>query len=63
MESTKAVHKQVGDVCSIGDKSVKNGSLLQYLVMPAREEERVSTQSVRRLAENASKDRYVHVME
>lgn len=61
MESIMAMHKQVGDLCFTADGIAKKGVLLRHLVMPGYEEE--GKQIVRWLAENVSKDLYVHVME
>ena len=61
MESIKAMHAQVGDLCFTSDGIAKKGLLLRHLVMPGHEEE--GKHIVRWLAENVSKDLYVHVME
>lgn len=61
MESIKAMHGQVGDLCFTPDGLAKKGVLLRHLVMPGREEE--GKRIVQWLAENISKDLYVHVME
>lgn len=61
MESVKAMHAQVGDLCFTSDGIAKKGVLVRHLVMPGHEEE--GKQIVRWLAENVSKDLYVHVME
>lgn len=61
MESIKAMHDQVGDLCFTADGLAKKGVLLRHLVMPGHEEE--GKHIVRWLAENVSKDMYVHVME
>lgn len=61
MESIKAMHNQVGDLCFTADGIAKKGVLLRHLVMPGYEEE--GKHIVRWLAENVSKDLYVHVME
>ncbi len=61
MESIKAMYAQVGDLCFTSDGIAKKGVLLRHLVMPGFEEE--GKQIVRWLAENVSKDLYVHVME
>jgi putative pyruvate formate lyase activating enzyme len=60
-ESIKAMHDQVGDLCFTGDGIAKQGVLLRHLVMPGYEEE--GKKIVRWLAENVSKDLYIHVME
>lgn len=61
MESIKAMHAQVGDLSFTPDGLAKKGVLLRHLVMPGHEGE--GKQIVRWLAENVSKDLYVHVME
>lgn len=60
-ESIQAMHAQVGDLCFTPDGLAKKGVLLRHLVMPGHEEE--GKHIVRWLAENVSKDLYVHVME
>lgn len=60
-ESIKAMHAQVGDLCFTPDGLAKKGVLLRHLVMPGHEEE--GKHIVRWLAENVSKDLYIHVME
>ena len=61
MESIKAMYAQVGDLCFTADGLAKKGVMLRHLVMPGHEEE--GKHIVRWLAENVSKDLYVHVME
>jgi putative pyruvate formate lyase activating enzyme len=61
MESIKAMHAQVGDLCFTPDGIAKKGVLLRHLVMPGYEEE--GKQIVRWLAANVSKDLCIHVME
>lgn len=61
MESIKAMHAQVGDLCFTADGIAKKGVLLRHLVIPGHEEE--GKHIVKWLAENISKDLYVHVME
>ena len=61
MESIKAMHDQVGDLSFTADGIAKRGVLLRHLVMPGLEEE--GAQIMRWLAENVSKDMYVHIME
>ncbi|KAF2723880.1 hypothetical protein K431DRAFT_318711 [Polychaeton citri CBS 116435] len=61
MESIKAMHAQVGDLCFTSDGIAKKGVLLRHLVMPGHEEE--GKHIVRWLAGNVSQDLYVHVME
>jgi len=61
MESIKAMHKQVGDLCFTADGIAKSGVCVRHLVMPGKEEE--GKQIVRWLAENVSTDLFIHVME
>ena len=61
MESIKAMHAQVGDLCFTSDGLAKKGVLVRHLVMPGKEDE--GKEIVKWLAENVSKDIYVHVME
>lgn len=61
MESIKAMHAQVGDLCFTGDGIAKKGVLVRHLVMPGKEDE--GKEIVRWLAENVSKDMMVHIME
>lgn len=60
-ESIKAMHRQVGDLCFTADGIARKGTLIRHLVMPGQEDE--GKNIVRWLAENVSKDLYVHVME
>lgn len=60
-ESIKEMHRQVGDLAFTSDGIAKKGVLLRHLVMPGKEEE--GRQIMQWLAENVSKDLYVHVME
>ncbi|KAL4983642.1 hypothetical protein BDW68DRAFT_168477 [Aspergillus falconensis] len=60
-ESIKVMHGQVGDLCFTSDGIAKRGVLLRHLVMPGKEDE--GREIMRWLAENVSKDLYVHVME
>lgn len=60
-ESIKAMHQQVGDLCFTADGIARKGVLIRHLVMPGQEDEGKSI--VRWLAENVSKDLYIHVME
>jgi putative pyruvate formate lyase activating enzyme len=60
-ESVLAMHRQVGDLCFTSDGIAKKGVLLRHLVMPGQEDEGVEI--VKWLAENVSKDLYVHIME
>ncbi|KAK2785460.1 hypothetical protein FQN53_007721 [Emmonsiellopsis sp. PD_33] len=61
MESIKAMHKQVGDLSFTADGIAKRGVLVRHLVMPGMEDE--GQKIVRWLAENVSKDLYIHIME
>ena len=61
MESIKAMHNQVGDLCFTSDGIAKKGLLVRHLVMPGKEDE--GQEIVRWLAENTSKDVYLHIME
>lgn len=61
MKSIKAMHAQVGDLCFTADGVAKIGVLLRHLVMPGMEDE--GKEIMRWLAQNVSKDMYVHVME
>lgn len=61
MESIKAMHEQVGDLCFTADGIAKKGVLVRHLVMPGMEDE--GKEIMRWLAENVSKDIMVHIME
>lgn len=61
MESIKAMHAQVGDLSFTTDGIAKQGILLRHLVMPGMEDE--GMEIVKWLANNVSKDMYVHIME
>lgn len=61
MESIKAMHAQVGDLCFTPDGIAKKGVLVRHLVMPGKEDE--GREIVKWLAENVSKDIFVHIME
>lgn len=61
MESIKAMHDQVGDLCFTADGIAKKGVLVRHLVMPGMEDE--GKEIMRWLAENVSKDIMVHIME
>ncbi|KJX98823.1 pyruvate formate lyase activating enzyme like protein [Zymoseptoria brevis] len=60
-ESIQAMHAQVGDLCFTSDGIAKKGVLVRHLVMPGLEEE--GKHIVHWLAENVSKDLYIHVIE
>jgi len=61
MESIKEMHRQVGDLAFTSDGIAKKGVLLRHLVMPGKEDE--GREIMRWLAENVSRDLYVHIME
>ena len=61
MESIKAMHQQVGDLCFTADGLAKKGVLVRHLVMPGHEDE--GREIMKWLAENVSKDIMVHIME
>jgi len=61
MESIKAMHAQVGDLCFTSDGIAKQGVLVRHLVMPGKEDE--GQEIVKWLAENISRDVYIHIME
>jgi putative pyruvate formate lyase activating enzyme len=61
MESIKAMHAQVGDLCFTPDGIAKKGVLVRHLFMPGKEDE--GQEIVRWLAENISRDTYIHIME
>ena len=61
MESIKAMHDQVGDLCFTSDGLAKKGVLVRHLVMPGKEDE--GEHIVRWLADNVSRDIFVHIME
>lgn len=61
MESIKAMHNQVGDLCFTHDGIAKRGLLIRHLVMPGKESE--GEEIMRWIAQNVSKDSYVNVME
>ncbi|QIW99168.1 hypothetical protein AMS68_004686 [Peltaster fructicola] len=60
-KSIQAMQAQVGDLCFTADGLAKKGVLLRHLVMPGHVEE--GKQIVKWLADNVSKDLYVHIME
>lgn len=61
MESIQEMQAQVGDLCFTSDGLAKKGVLLRHLVMPGKEDE--GQEIVKWLAENVSKDLYIHIME
>lgn len=61
MESIKAMHAQVGDLCFTGDGIAKKGVLVRHLVMPGLSKE--GQQIMKWMADNVSKDLFVNIME
>ena len=61
MKSIKEMHRQVGDLSFTSDGIAKKGVLLRHLVMPGKEDE--GREIMRWLAENVSRELYVHIME
>ena len=61
MESIKAMHAQVGDLCFTPDGIAKRGLLLRHLVMPGKEDE--GQEIMRWLGDNISRDIFVNIME
>lgn len=61
MESIKAMHAQVGDLCFTPDGIAKKGLLLRHLVMPGKEDE--GREIMRWLGDNISRDVFVNIME
>ncbi|KAG9238468.1 hypothetical protein BJ875DRAFT_437402 [Amylocarpus encephaloides] len=61
MESIKAMHAQVGDLCFTPDGIAKKGLLVRHLVMPGYETE--GEEIMRSVAENVSRDVFVNIME
>lgn len=61
-ESIKEMHNQVGDICFTPDGIAQSGVLVRHLVMPGQGDSE-GMQIVTWLAENVSKDLYVHIME
>lgn len=61
MESIKAMHAQVGDLCFTPDGIAKKGLLIRHLVMPGKEDE--GEKIMAWLAENVSRDVFVNIME
>ncbi|KNG51026.1 pyruvate formate lyase activating enzyme [Stemphylium lycopersici] len=61
MESIKAMHEQVGDLCFTADGIAKKGLIVRHLVMPGMEDEGKAI--MRWLAENLGKHVMVHIME
>jgi putative pyruvate formate lyase activating enzyme len=61
MESIKAMHDQVGDLCFTPDGIAKKGLLVRHLVMPGKESE--GEEIMKWMAANVSKDVFVNIME
>jgi putative pyruvate formate lyase activating enzyme len=61
MESIKAMHDQVGDLCFTPDGIAKKGLLVRHLVMPGYESE--GQEIMKWMAGNVSKDVFVNIME
>lgn len=61
MESIKAMHDQVGDLCFTPDGIAKKGLLVRHLVMPGYELE--GQEIMKWLAGNISRDIFVNIME
>jgi putative pyruvate formate lyase activating enzyme len=61
MESIKAMHAQVGDLCFTADGIARKGVLVRHLVMPGLEGE--GKEIVQWLAQNVSKDIMIHIMD
>lgn len=60
-ESIKEMYRQVGDLSFTSDGVAQRGVLVRHLVMPGKEDE--GKKIMKWLAENISRDLYVHVME
>ncbi len=61
MDSIKAMHQQVGDLCFTPDGIAKKGLLVRHLVMPGKESE--GEEIMKWMADNVSKDVFVNIME
>jgi putative pyruvate formate lyase activating enzyme len=61
MESIKAMHDQVGDLCFTLDGIAKKGVLVRHLVMPGKEAE--GEEIMKWMAANISRDLFVNIME
>jgi len=61
MESIKAMHAQVGDLCFTPDGIAKKGLLIRHLVMPAYQSE--GQDIMKWIASNLSRDVFVNIME
>jgi putative pyruvate formate lyase activating enzyme len=61
MESIKAMHAQVGDLCFTPDGIARKGVLVRHLVMPGFESE--GEEIMKWMASNISRDVFVNIME
>ena len=61
MESIKAMHDQVGDLCFTPDGIARKGLLVRHLVMPGYESE--GEEIMKWMAGNVSRDVFVNIME
>jgi len=61
MESVKAMHAQVGNLCFTPDGIAKKGLLIRHLVMPGYESE--GQEIMKWIAGNISRDAFVNIME
>ncbi|RDW80659.1 hypothetical protein BP5796_05357 [Coleophoma crateriformis] len=61
MESVKAMHAQVGDLCFTPDGIAKKGLFVRHLVMPGKEDE--GEEIMRWIASNVSRDAFINIME
>lgn len=61
MESIKAMHDQVGDLCFTPDGIAKRGLLIRHLVMPAYQNE--GQEIMKWIASDVSKDAFINIME
>ena len=61
MESIKAMHAQVGDLCFTGDGIAKKRVLIRHLVMPGLSEE--GQQIMKWLTSSVSRDLFINIME
>jgi len=61
MESIKAMHDQVGDLCFTPDGIAKKGVLVRHLVMPGYESE--GQEIMKWMASNLSRHVFVNIME
>lgn len=61
MESIKAMHAQVGDLCFTPDGIARKGLLVRHLVMPGYESE--GQEIMKWMAKSVSRDVFVNIME